>query len=444
MSLEGHFGYGRLLRYCLAPILTMIFTSIYGVIDGFFISNFAGKTDFAAINLAWPVLMILGSIGLMFGAGGTALVARTLGENKPEQANRYFAMVLEVSAACAILLSVIGILLMPSLADMLGASAEMRTPFVHYGRVFLFFNIMYSTQYFFQPFFAAAGKPALGFWITCAAGLTNMVLDWLFIAVFDWGVGGAALASGLGQTVGSIIPLVYFCSKKNQSLLHLAFTRPETKPVLKAAANGSSELMSNIAYSVVAVFFNYQLLRLLGPDGVAAYGVLAYVSMIFSAIFFGYSMGVSPIISFNYGAGNHHELRSLLMRSLIINLVTGIVMATSAIALSSAMASLFVGYDAQLKALTVEAFRISSWCYLFAGLNVFMSAFFTALNNGPVSATIAFLRGMVFQTLFVFLLPAVFSVNAIWFTVPAAEICGLLTSLFFLFKEAPRYHYFKV
>ncbi len=443
MNLQGHFGYGRMLRYCLAPVLTMIFTSVYGVVDGFFISNFAGKTAFAAVNLVMPALMILACLGLMFGSGGTALVARTLGEDKPEQANRYFSMTLTAATACSLVLGIAGIIWMPDIAKMLGAEPGMLLDCVEYGRSLLFFNLMATLQYFFQPFFSAAGKPSLGFAFTVGAGLTNIVLDWLFIAVFGWGVPGAAIATGLGQSVGAIGPLLYFAWQKNRSLLRLVPALPEWKPLLRAAMNGLSELLSNVAGSIVGILFNFQLLHYIGADGVAAFGVLMYVSMIFSAIFFGFSMGISPVISYNFGAGNHAELHSLLKKSLLLNGVFGIIMAISAFGMAGILAHIFVGYDAALYAITITAFHICCWSYLGSGLNVFLSAFFTALNNGTVSAAISVARSLLLPVLFVFLLPVLIGVSGIWLSVVVTEIFGLLVALFFLFKENRRYQYLK-
>lgn len=441
MKLQGHFGYRRILQYCFSPILMMIFTSIYGIVDGFFISNWAGSTAFAAVNLIMPFTFVLGSLGLMFGSGGCALVAKTLGEGEEKRANQYFSMILLVSVICSLILGVIGILFMKDIALLLGADASMLKDSVEYGRTILFFNIMYSTQFFFQPFFSAAGKPGLGFFITVAAGVANMILDWLFVAVFHWGTPGAAIATGIGQTIGSLIPLIYFASKKNTSTLHLHWAKIQPRIILLAASNGFSELMSNISQSIVGILYNLQLIRYFGANGVAAYGVLMYVGMIFIAVFFGYTMGVSPIISFNYGAGNKKELRSLLKKSLIINIVMGVIMCVSAYSLSNVLSNIFVGYDKELHDLTVYAFHIFALLFLGAGINVFTSAFFTALNNGLVSALISFMRSLVLQAVFVFLLPVLLGPDGIWWAVVAAELLGLFISAFFLLFENKKYHY---
>lgn len=441
MKLQGHFGYRRILQYCFSPVLMMIFTSIYGIVDGFFISNWTGSTAFAAVNLIMPFTFVLGSLGLMFGSGGCALVAKTLGEGDEKRANQYFSMILQVSMISSLILGILGIIFMKDIALMLGADAAMLKDSVEYGRTILFFNVMYSTQFFFQPFFSAAGKPSLGFWITVAAGIANMILDWLFVAVLGWGTPGAAIATGIGQTIGSLIPLIYFSSSKNKSTLHLHWAKIQPRIIGMAASNGFSELMSNISQSIVGMLYNLQLIRYFGSDGVAAYGVLMYLGMIFIAVFFGYSMGVSPVISFNYGAGNKKELRSLFKKSMVINVVMGLVMTVAAYTLSGVLSQIFVGYDKDLYDLTINAFHVFALLFLGAGINIFASAFFTALNNGLISALISFMRSFVLQALFVFMLPSIFGANGIWWAVVAAELFGLLISFFFFLFENKKYQY---
>lgn len=424
----------------MPSIIMMVFTSIYGVVDGLFVSNFVGKVPFAAINLVMPFLMILGGFGFMIGTGGCALVAKTLGEKDADRANRYFSMLVNLTAILGVALSVIGIIFMEPIAGMLGATKAMMEDCVVYGRVVLLFNSAFMLQNVFQSFLAAAEKPKLGLAVTVAAGVTNMALDALFIAGFRWGVTGAALATGISQCVGGILPFIYFL-RPNKSLLRLVRTGFEADILLKACGNGSSELMSNISGSLVSIVYNFQLLKFSGENGVAAYGVLMYVQFIFVAMFIGYTIGTGPVVGYHYGAGNHGELKSLLKKSYLLMGTAGIVMMLLSRGLAHPLAAVFVGYDAELLAMTVHAFRLFSFSFILAGLNIFTSAFFTALSNGGISAAISFLRTLVFQLLSVLLLPLLLGLDGIWWAITVAEVFAFIISLGFLAAKREKYHY---
>lgn len=440
VQLSDHFTYQKLFQFCMPSIIMMVFTSIYGVVDGLFISNYVGKIPFAAINLVMPVLMILGGFGFMIGTGGSALVAKTLGEGESGRANRYFTMMVYLTVALGVLLSVIGFVSIRPVSYMLGATEAMIEDCVVYSRVILVFNAAFMLQNVFQAFFTAAEKPKLGLAATVAAGITNMALDALFIAGFQWGVAGAALATGISQCVGGILPLVYF-ARPNHSLLQLVKTRVEYDILLKACGNGSSELMSNISGSLVSIVYNFQLLKFAGENGVAAYGVLMYVQFIFIAVFIGYTIGTSPVVSYHYGAGNHGELKNLLKKSYWITGIAGIAMMLLSQGLSPALAGIFVGYDRELFDLTVHAFRLFAFSFLLAGANIFTSSFFTALSNGGISAAVSFLRTLVFQLISVLVLPAFFGLDGIWWAITVAEILAFAVSVAFLFANRKRYHY---
>ena len=440
IQLSDHFSCGKLLRFVLPSIVMMIFTSIYGVVDGLFVSNFAGKTPFAAINLVMPFIMVLGGIGFMIGTGGTALVAKVMGEGDAEKANRYFSMMLLFTVLVGAVLTALGLVFMRPVALFLGATEQMLPSCVLYGRIVIGFTTAFMLQNVFQSFLIAAEKPKLGLLATVAAGLTNMALDALFIAGFRWGVAGAAIATGLSQCVGGLLPLIYFL-RPNTSRLRLVRTKLEARTLANACANGSSELMSNISSSIVSILYNFQLLHFIGEDGVSAYGVLMYVQFIFVAIFIGYSIGCAPIVGFHYGAQNYPELKNLLCISVRLMTGAGVVLAALAYGLASPLAKLFVGYDEGLYALTCHAFRLFSFAFLFAGFNIFASSFFTALNNGLISAVISFLRTLVFQTSSVLLLPLLFDVDGIWYAISVAEICATILSLIFLFAKKNKYHY---
>lgn len=441
IQLSDHFTYARLFRFVLPSIVMMVFTSIYGVVDGLFVSNFAGKTAFASINLIMPFLIILGAIGFMLGTGGTALVSRVLGEGDKERANEYFSMITLFGILLGVILTVVGVLAMRPMAILLGATEAMVDDCVLYGRIVVCFLTSFMLQNMFQSFLIAAEHPKFGLLITLAAGVTNMVLDALFVGVFRWGIAGAAIATGISQTVGGVVPLMYFLFSKS-SPLRLRWTKFEAQPLLRSCANGSSELMSNISGSLIGMLYNAQLMRFLGEDGVATYGVLMYVQFIFVAIDIGYSIGCAPIISYHYGARNHPELRNLLMKGLKVMGILGIVMTIAAISLSGTLANIFVGYDATLCELTRHAFHLFSFAFLLAGFNIFLSSFFTALNNGGVSAAISFLRTLVFQAASVILLPMALDVDGLWWAASAAEALAFVVSIGFLLALKGKYHYF--
>ena len=440
IQLSNHFTYKKLFRFVLPSIVMMVFTSIYGVVDGLFVSNFVGKTPFAAINLIMPFIMILGGIGFMIGTGGSALVSKTLGEGDRERANKYFTMLIYMTLILGVALSIIGIVFLKPISILLGATEEMLPHCITYGRTVLAFNTTFMLQNVFQSLLVTAEKPKFGLFVTVASGCTNMVLDALFIAGFNMGVFGAALATGISQIVGGIIPLIYFM-RQNSSSLMITRTRLEMVPMLKVCANGSSELMSNISSSLVSIVYNFQLMKYIGEDGVSAYGVLMYVQFIFIAIFVGYAVGTAPIIGYHYGSGNESELKSILKKSMLLMGVGGLLLATAAKLLGPTLANIFVGYDEALCTLTAHAFDLFSYSFILAGINIFISSLFTALNNRGVSAAVSFLRTLVFQMASVILLPLIVSVDGIWLAVTASEIFASIISMIFLFTKRKKYNY---
>ena len=441
IQLSEHFTYKKIFRFALPSIVMMVFTSIYGVVDGTFVSNFVGKTPFAAVNLVWPFLMILGAFGFMIGTGGSALVAKTLGENKKEDANRYFTMLITLVVILGVLLTIIGLIVLRPLSSALGASGQMLEDCVTYGRTLMIFNTAFMLQSVFQSLFITAEKPRLGLIMTVAAGLTNMVLDALFIAVFKWCLVGAALASGLSQCIGGILPLIYFLSSKNDTPLKFVKTKMEGKVLLKACANGASELMTTVSSSLVSMLYNFQLMRLAGQNGIAAYGAVMYVEFAFIAVFIGYSIGTAPIVSYHYGSENHNEVKNMLQKSFKIMSILGITMMVLAQILASPLAKVFVGYDKQLFDMTVHGFRLFSFYFILAGINIYASSFFTALNNGMISAIISFSRTLGFETLAVIILPIFLQLDGVWLAITVAEICAFVISISFLIAKKEKYHY---
>lgn len=441
IQLSDHFNYHKLLRFCLPSVIMMVFTSIYGVVDGLFISNFVGKVSFAAINLIMPFNMILGGVGFMIGTGGSALVAKTLGEGKKELANKYFSMMILLTIILGVILSALGIIIAPYVAKALGANQAMLGECVTYARTLLIFNFAFMLQNVFQSFLVTAERPKMGLAVTVAAGLTNMILDALFIAVFKWGVSGAALATGISQCVGGLLPLIFFLNKNNGSRLTLVKTKLKIKPIMNACTNGVSELMSNISTSLVSMLYNIQLMKVAGENGVAAYGVIMYVQFVFIGIFIGYSIGTAPIVGYNYGAQNSDEVKNMRHKSTVIMSIAGITMMLLAQIFASTISNIFVGYDKSLFELTEHAFRLFSFSFVLAGLNIYVSSFFTALNNGLISAVVSFFRTLVFQSICVLVLPLIFGANGIWLANTAAEICAFAISQTLLFINRKKYHY---
>ncbi len=442
IQLSDHFNFPRLLRFCLPSIGMMVFISIYGVVDGFFVSNFVGKTSFAAVNLIMPFNMILGGVGFMIGTGGSALVAKCLGEKNEEYARRCFSMLIYVTIVLGIILSSLGIIFAEPVARLLGATDEMLGESVTYVRVCQIFNTSFMLQNVFQSFLVTAEKPKLGLASTIAAGITNMSLDALFIAGLGWGVAGAAAATGMSQVIGCVIPLIYFLKKDNGGKLHLVKTKPEILPILNAFGNGSSELMTNISSSLVSMLYNFQLMEIAGENGVSAYGVLMYIQFIFAAVFIGYSIGTAPIVGYNFGAQNHSELKNMLKKSVTLMLGGGVVMFAIAELSAPLLAHIFVGYDKELFDMTCHAFRMFSFAFILSGFNIYVSSFFTALNNGAVSAAVSFLRTLLFQSAAVIILPMVFELDGIWISVTIAEVAAFIISLIFLFAKRKKYQYF--
>lgn len=440
IQLSDHFTRKRLLRFSLPSIVMMVFTSIYGVVDGYFVSNYTGKTPFAAVNLIMPFLMILGGVGFMFGTGGGALIAKTMGEGKAEKADKLFSMTVYASILCGLVLTAVGLLFLRPFARLMGAEGELLENSLLYGTINLIALPFYILQYEFQCLFATAEKPKLGLYVTVASGVANMVLDWLLVAVLPFGLAGAAAATAASQFIGGVFPLVYF-ARKNSSRLHLTRCRLELRPLGRICANGSSELMSNISMSLVSMLYNVQLMQYAGEDGIAAYGVLMYVSMIFQAIFIGYSVGTAPIVSYHYGAQNREELKSLLRKAIFIVAIAALCMFAAGELLAAPLSRLFVAYDEELLQMTTHAFAIFSFSFLFSGFAINGSSFFTALNDGLTSALISFLRTLVFQVAAVLLFPLLWGLDGIWFSIVAAEIMAVLATIFFLLKKQKKYGY---
>ena len=440
IQLSDHFGFSRLFRFTFPSIVMMIFTSIYGIVDGFFVSNFAGEAAFVAVNFIIPYPLILGAVGFMFGSGGSALIARTLGEGDRQKANRIFSLIVYTSIISGVVIMIVGLLLLRPVAIFLGASGDLLTDSLRYGNIILLAIPAYILQFAFQSLFITAEKPRLALVVTVAAGVANMVLDALLVGALSLGIEGAAIATAISQYIGGVVPVIYFLCP-NSSLLRLTGTGPDIRSLIRVCVNGSSELMSNISMPAVSMIYNAQLLLYAGENGVAAYGVLMYVCMIFIAIFIGYSVGIAPVVSYHYGADNKKELKSLLSKSAIIIGAFSVLMFIAGELLGTPFSMLFVGYDTELLEMTSHAFSIFSFSFLFTGYAIFLSGFFTALNDGVTSAIISFMRTLVFQVASVLILPMIFELDGIWISLIVAELMAVVVSLIFLFVKKKKYGY---
>ena len=442
IKLSDRFTYGKLLKFTLPSIAMMIFTSIYSVVDGFFVSNFAGKVAFSAVNIIMPFLMIVSTVGFMLGTGGTAIVANTFGSGDKEKANRYFSLFVYTAFVIGSILSILGFIFIRTISISLGASGDILKHCIVYGRIILLILPFFILQIMFQSFFIVAEKPRHGLLVAGVTGIINIVLDAILVILLplEYKLTGAAIATSFSQFVGGVIPLVYF-TRKNSSILRLGKTIFDKRILLKACTNGSSEFMSNVSMSIVGILYNIQLLKYAGENGVASYGVMMYVSMIFSATFIGYSIGSSPIIAYHDGAKNHDELKGLLKKSIYLHVISGFIMITLAQLLAIPLALIFVGYDKELMDMTVSGFRIFAIAFPFMGFSIFGSGFFTALNDGVTSALISFLRTLVFQVISVLLLPIIWKIDGIWISIVVAEVMSVLFTVLFLIKKRKKYQY---
>ena len=441
IQLSDHFSYGRLLRFTAPSIGIMLFTSIYGVVDGFFVSNYVGKTAFASVNLIMPYLMIISGVGAMLGVGGSALVAKTLGEGDEHRASQYFTMMIELMAVSAVILAVVGIVVLKPVGYLFGATDNMISDVMTYGKICLLFSLGMHAQYTFQSYLIVAEQPRLAFGIVVAAGITNMILDFLFMGVLRLGVAGAALATGMSQCVGGLLPFIWFLSRLNTSSLRFTRTRLEKRPILHASGNGISEMLTSVSASITGILYNWQLMRHAGEDGVAAYGVVMYTAFVFISVFGGYSQGASPIMGYHYGAQNHGEMKNILKRSQVLLSCFAVILTTAAVLLARQLSALFVGYDTGLLNMTSRAFVICATPFLIMWFNIYVSSFFTALNDGPVSAAISFMRALVLPVVCIIIMPIIWKLDGVWYSLVTSEVLSAAVSLFFLLGKRKKYGY---
>lgn len=440
IQLSDHFNYRRLLRFTLPSIIMMVFTSIYGVVDGLFVSNIVGSRALSSINIIMPLIMSIGAFGFMFGTGGSAVIAKTLGEGKEKLAKQYFTTLVLTIIVCGIILSAVCLIFIRPISYLLGASDLLIEDCVTYGTILVLGSVFFMLQTSFQTFFIIDERPKLGLLLTVIAGITNIILDFLFVYVFRWGIAGAAWATVTGYIIGGTVPIIYYFTPDNR-ILHFTKTKLYPRMLLDSCLNGSSEMVTNISMSFVTVLYNLQMMKLIGESGVAAYSAIMYVSFVFVAIFIGFSIGTAPIISFHYGAGNKHELKSLLRKSLVVISVISVTMVLLAQIFSSFIAAAFSGGDTALAIFTNKGFLLYSLSFFFTGFGIFGSAFFTALCNGVVSAILSFLRTLILPTLLILILPIFLGLDGVWLTVVAADCIASVNTFVFLLWKRKQYGY---
>lgn len=441
VKLSEHFTYKKLLKATLPSIFMMIFVSLYTIVDGIFVANFVGETALSAVNLMSPFCMIIGSLGFMMGAGGAALTAKTLGEQNKKKAQKVFSCCVYFTIILGFVISLTAFIFMKQIAVRLGADEQMLPLCVTYGRILIAAEVAFMLQNMFQNFFMVAEKPGMGFAMSVAAGVVNMVLDALFIVVFKWGIVGAAIATITGQIVGAVAPMVYFLSKKNNTSIRFVKTKLDFRVLLKTCTNGSSELLSQVASSVVGIVYNLKLMQLIGQDGVVTYGIIMYISFIFTAVFFGYSIGSAPMIGYNLGAQNSAELKNVLKKSLVVIISFGAVLTAISVGFARPLCMIFVRDNARLLALATKGVQLYCAAFILMGLNIFASSFFTALNNGLVSAILSTVRTLIFQIGAVLILAAVIGADGIWIAVIISEGLALVMSVAFLIANKKKYQY---
>ena len=439
-SLNKHWTKFQLLKYAFPSIVMMFTISVYEIIDGFFISNFIDSTSFAAVNLVFPFLMILASFGMMIGSGSSAIIANKMGENKPQVANRYFSMFVYFLIICGILLSVIGIFVTKPVVILLGAEDYLLDVATYYGLMSLISMPAYILQTAFLTFYNTAGKPKMGLITAIISGVTIFVLDFVFVAILNFGINGILIATITTEYVSAIIPICYFARKKNKSLLRFVGPKEAFKNqnpssialILKSCLNGSSEAVQEIAASLVILLCMFQINKFIGEDGLVAYGIIDYAWIVFNSFYLGFAVAVAPLMSYQQGADNRAEMKNLLKCGLTIIIIASIVSFALSILLAPVIAGVFVSYDPHLAEYSVYAFRIYSISFLFAGISIYGSSVFTSLGDGLTSALIAFLRTLVFEAAALLILPEIIGSDGIWFAIGFAEVLATILTIVFL------------
>lgn len=435
-----HLSYRKIIRFTSPTITMLVLSSIYGVVDGFFVSNFVGKTSFAAVNFIIPFLMILSSMGFMFGTGGGALISKTFGEGDLEKAKQLFSSIVYITIVAGIVFCGLGLICIRPFALKFGAEGQLLEDCVSYGSIVLLALPLQLLQYEFQCLASTSGKPVLGLCTTFVSGGTNIFLDGVFLIALGWGIKGVAAATVVSHVLGGMIPLIYF-TFPNKSLLQLGKAKMDGKAFAKICYNGASELVNNISMSVVSMLYNIQLLRYASEDGIAIYGVLMYISIIFDNIYMGYSVGIAPIIGYHYGAQNHKALKELLKKSVVIISSSAVLMYIVSLKMAGPLCAVFLGYDKILLNITIHAFSIFRFAFLFSGYPIFGSAFFTALNNGVISMVISGMRTFLFQSASVILFPLIWGVDGIWLSLIIAEAMSAMLTFLLLVLNRKKYHY---
>ena len=418
----------------------MLFTSMYGVVDGLYLSHFSGKEAFAAITLIIPLPLLIGAWAYMIGAGGSAVIAKAIASDRQKDANEYFSFLVLISVLGSILLAGIGEIFLEPCAKLLGANDEMLPFCMTYGRILIAAVPLYVLQNVFQSFLTVAEHPKIGLAINLVSAFLNMALNFVFIRITNEVVTAVALATVVSQFVGGITPFVFFVRSKSTTL---RFGRPHMPMSLLGPvfANGVSEFVSEIFHPLASVMYNYKLMELTGLNGVAAYGVLMNVGFLFGSVFLGFAVGSAPLFTYKYEREDHDELHSLFIKSTISVVLMGFLLYGVACMIEGPFAAEFFGGDELLITMTEEAFALHSLSYMVMGLAVFASAFFTAIHDSRVSFLISFLRTLLFEVLAILLLPMLFDLNGVWAASLTSEVLTLLVTVGLLISKKEKYQY---
>ena len=429
----------NILKFAVPTIAMSVFMSFYTMADGLFVSNLIGTSALSAINLTAPVIQVVTAISTMLATGGSAVIMKKMGEQKPQEAKEDFTFLILVNVVVGLVMTMLGYFLMETIFGSMALSQEVAGYCTSYLSRYLVFTIPILLMNNFTLYMIASEKATLSLVCSVSGGVLNIVLDYVFIGFLDMGISGAAIATGLGYSVTAVVGLSVFSRKK--SLLH--FTKPafRFKVLANAATNGCSEMATALVTGIITMMFNWTMLHYVGEDGVAAVTIIMYVLMFASSLYTGYSYGVAPMLSYYYGEKNHEKLKKLVSTSLKVIAVISLVTVTASFAATKPLVSIFARPNNPVYDLAVTGNRICTLALFFIGFNIFASGMFTALSNGIVSAILAFSRSFVFMLITMLILPAILGVNGIWLATPAAELMALVLSALMFVKYRKRYQY---
>lgn len=418
----------------------MVFMSLYTMVDGVFVSRFAGTAALSAVNIVYPMVSVVVAVGVMLATGGSAIIAKRMGEGKPEQARQNFSYLILAGVLIAVGMAALALVFLKPLLHLLGARGALFELCYAYALPLVFFIPSGILQMLFQTLLVTAGRPMLGLTVTVLGGVANIVLDYLFIVPLQMGIAGAAIATGIGFSIPAVFGLLYFALRRSGPL---CFVRPKGggKMLLRCCANGSSEMVTNMSTAVTTFLFNLLMMRYAGEDGVASITIVLYTQYLMTAVYMGYATGTAPVFSFHHGSRNGEQLRRLFRISMGFIALCSVATFALALVFAKQVVVIFTPAGSPVFEMALYGFRLFSGSFLFAGVGIFASAMFTAFSDGKVSAAISFLRTFAFIVLALLLLPLAMGLDGVWLAVPLAEVLGFGVSLFFLYRKKKRYCY---